>query len=124
VLARCPRIRFVFAHVGGVLPLVVEHVVRAAAVEPALGASAPRGVREHFRSLHYDTALRMHAIAMRAALQFVPATQLLLGTDAPLRASRDQLAELHAQGLPEDVVAMIEGGNARRLLDRYRAVTR
>jgi predicted TIM-barrel fold metal-dependent hydrolase len=54
----------------------------------------------------------------------VGASQLLLGTDAPLRRSSDQLAELHAQGLPEEVVRGIEGHNARRLLDRYRSLTR
>ncbi len=123
-LTRCPDIRFIFAHVGGILPLVVEHLVRAANVDPKLAAMAPHGVRAHLRTLHYDTALRMHPVGMSSALQFVDASQLLLGTDAPLRKSTDQLAELHAQGLPDDVVRKIESGNARRLLDRYRSLTR
>ena len=123
-LTRCPDIRFIFAHVGGILPLVAEHLVRAAQVDPKLAAMAPQGVRAHLRTLHYDTALRMHPVGMSSALQFVDASQLLLGTDAPLRKSADQLAELHAQGLSEDVVRKIESGNARRLLDRYRSLTR
>ena len=117
--ARCPDIRFIFAHVGGILPLVAEHLVRAALVDPALGATAPQGVRAQLRALHYDTALRMHSVGISSALQFVDPSQLLLGTDAPLRRSADQLAELHAQRLPDDVLRMIESGNARRLLDRY-----
>lgn len=123
-LTRCPDIRFIFAHVGGILPLVAEHLVRAAHVDPKLAATAPHGVRAHLRTLHYDTALRMHPVGMSSALQFVDASQLLLGTDAPLRKSTDQLAELHAQGLPDDVVHKIESGNARRLLDRYCSLTR
>jgi predicted TIM-barrel fold metal-dependent hydrolase len=123
-LTRCPDIRFIFAHVGGILPLVVEHLVRAAMIDPKLAAMAPHGVRAHLRTLHYDTALRMHPVGMSSALQFVDASQLLLGTDAPLRKSTDQLAELQAQGLPDDVVRKIESGNARRLLDRYRSLTR
>ena len=123
-LARCPRIRFVFAHVGGILPLVAEHLVRAAAVDRALAAHAPRGVREHLRALHYDTALRMHPAGLTAALQLVDASRLLLGTDAPLRRSVDQLAELHAYDLPADVLHGIESGNARRLFDRYAPPTR
>jgi predicted TIM-barrel fold metal-dependent hydrolase len=123
-LARCSRIRFVFAHVGGILPLVAEHLVRAAAVDPALAAHAPRGVRGHLRALHYDTALRMHRVGLTAALQLVDGSQLLLGTDAPLRRSVDQLAELHAYDLPEDVLHGIESGNARRLFDRYAPPTR
>jgi 6-methylsalicylate decarboxylase len=121
--ARCPDIRFIFAHVGGILPLVAEHLLRAAQVDPSLAAMAPEGVYAHLRTLHYDTALRMHPAGMRSALQFVDASQLLLGTDAPLRKSTDQLAQLHAQGLPDDVVRKIESGNARRLLDRYRSFT-
>jgi 6-methylsalicylate decarboxylase len=121
---RCPDISFIFAHVGGILPLVAEHLVRAAQVDPKLAAMAPQGVRAHLRTLHYDTALRMHPVGMSSALQFVDASQLLLGTDAPLRKSTDQLAELHAQGLPDDVVRKIESGNARGLLDRYRSFIR
>ena len=102
----------------------LEHLVRAAKVNPDLAAKAPHGVRAQLRTLHYDTALRMHSVGMSTALQFADASQLLLGTDAPLRRSTDQLAELHAQGLPDDVVRKIEGGNARRLLDRYRQLTR
>jgi len=123
-LARCPGIRFIFAHVGGILPLLAEHLVRAAQVDPKLAAMAPQGVRGHLQALHYDTALRMHPLGINAALQFVDASQLLLGTDAPLRRSTDQLAELHAQDLPDDVVHKIESGNARRLLDCYRQLTR
>ncbi len=122
-LARCPRIRFIFAHVGGILPLVAEHLVRAAQVDPALARHVPGGVRARLRSLHYDTALRMHPVGMHAALDLVEPTQLLLGTDAPLRRSVDQVAGLHSQGLPDDVVRMIEWQNATRLLDRYRPVT-
>jgi predicted TIM-barrel fold metal-dependent hydrolase len=119
-LARCRQIRFIFAHVGGVLPLLVGHLVRAARVDAKLAAMAPDGVGAHLRVLHYDTALRMHEVGIQSALQFVDASQLLLGTDAPLRRSVDQLAELHAQGLPADVLRAIEHDNARRLLDRYR----
>jgi predicted TIM-barrel fold metal-dependent hydrolase len=119
-LARCPRIRFIFAHAGGILPLVVEHLVRAAHVDAALAARVPQGVRAALQALHYDTALRMHPAAMRAALDLVDASRLLLGTDAPLRRSADQLGELHALGLSREVLAMIEGDNARALLDRYR----
>lgn len=113
---RCAGIRFIFAHVGGVLTLLIEHLVRAA------GGDAR--VRTQLRGLHYDTALRMHATGIASALQLVEPSQLLLGTDAPLRRSVDQLAELHAQGLAETLLRQIEGENARRLLPRCRALTR
>jgi len=116
--ARCPSIRFVFAHIGGMLPLVAEHLARAAQVDATLAAMVPQGVRTQLQGLHYDTALRMHPAGMAAALQLVPASRLMLGTDAPLRRSVDQLAELHALDLAPDVLRAIEGDNARGLLPR------
>jgi len=121
---RCPGVRFIFAHAGGVLPLLAEHLVRAAQIDPALAGKVPNGVRAQLRTLHYDTALRMHRSAMTAALQLVDAAQLLLGTDAPLRRSRDQLAELHACELDQDDLWKIECENARRLLPRARSLIR
>lgn len=123
-IARCPRIRFVFAHVGGILPLVLTHLSRAAEMDPTLAGQVPAGVHATLRGFHYDTALRMHPVGMYGAQALVDPSRLLLGTDAPLRRSADQLAELAALALPEDVVRDIEGANARRLLDRYRASTR
>ena len=87
---------------------------------PELAASVPEGVRAHLRALHYDTALRMHPVGIASALQLVDASRLLLGTDAPLRRSTDQIAQLHGQALPEETLRLIEGDNARRLLDRSR----
>jgi hypothetical protein len=55
---------------------------------------------------------------MSAALQLVDASRLMLGTDAPLRRSTDQLAELHASGLTADELRWIEGDSARALLPR------
>jgi len=121
--ARCTHIRFIFAHAGGILPLVAEHLIRAAQVDPLLAAQVPQGVREQLRALHYDTALRMHRAGMLAALELAGPSRLLLGTDAPLRRSADQLADLHAQGLPSDVLRQIEGENAQRLLPRCCGIT-
>ena len=115
---RCPDIRFIFAHVGGILPLVAEHLVRAAQVDAKLAAMVPAGVRETLRRFHYDTALRMHPVGLAAALQLVDSTRLLFGTDAPLRRSIDQLQGLLAYGLAAQDLRNIESENARRLLNR------
>lgn len=118
-LRRCPDIRFIFAHVGGILPLVAEHLVRAAEVDSRLAAMVPAGVRHELRRLHYDTALRMHPVGLASALQLVEASQLLFGSDAPLRRSLDQIQGLLAHGLDERDLRKIEFENARRLLPRY-----
>ncbi len=116
--ARCPRIRFVFAHVGGILPLIAEHLVRAAEVDKGLAAKVPAGVREQLRAFHYDTALRADAVGMFSALHVVGVERLLFGSDAPLRTSQSQVDGLRASRLPAAELRKIEFENARRLLGR------
>jgi predicted TIM-barrel fold metal-dependent hydrolase len=114
---RCPGIRFVFAHVGGILPLVAEHLVRACEVDAKLAAMVPHGVKTQLRRFHYDTALRAHPIGLSSAVELVGVSQLLFGTDAPLRASQAQVEGLLAHFSEEDM-RKIDYENARRLLRR------
>jgi len=104
---RCRNIRFIFAHVGGVLPLLTEHLVRAAQFD----------VRSELKKFHYDPALRAHPVGVFSALQVVGVSQLLFGTDAPLRRSIDQVTGLRSCGLSEDELRKIDYENARRLLN-------
>lgn len=115
-IARCRGIRFIFAHVGGILPLVAEHLVRAAQVDAGLGAMVPDGVLTELRRFHYDTALRAHPTGLFSALQLLNVSQLLFGTDAPLRKSQAQVEGLLAYGLSEQDLRKIDYENARRLL--------
>ena len=108
-IARCRGIRFIFAHVGGILPLVSEHLVRAAEFD----------VRKELAHFHYDTALRAHPIGLSSALKLVNVSQLLFGTDAPLRKSQAQVEGLRAYGFNESDLKKIEYENARRLLPRF-----
>jgi predicted TIM-barrel fold metal-dependent hydrolase len=108
-VARCRGIRFIFAHVGGILPLVTEHLVRAAQFD----------VRSELRRFHYDTALRAHPTGLSSALQMVGVSQLLFGTDAPLRKSQAQVEGLRAYGFSESDLRKIDYENARRLLPRF-----
>lgn len=106
-VARCRDIRFIFAHVGGILPLVAEHLVRAAQFD----------VRSELKKFHYDTALRAHPVGLHCALHTVGISQLLFGTDAPLRRSVDQVEGLRACGLSEDQLRKIDYENAQALLN-------
>jgi predicted TIM-barrel fold metal-dependent hydrolase len=108
-IARLRGIRFIFAHVGGILPLVTEHLVRAAQFD----------VRKELQRFHYDTALRAHPIGLSSALQLVSVSQLLFGTDAPLRKSQAQVEGLRAYGFNEADLRKIEYENALRLLPRF-----
>jgi predicted TIM-barrel fold metal-dependent hydrolase len=117
---RCPRIRFIFAHVGGILPLVSEHLVRAAEVDRRLAAQVPDGVMATLRRFHYDTALRAHPTGLSSAVRAVGVSQLLFGTDAPLRRSRAQVEGLLAYGFSAEELRRIDRENALQLLNRGR----
>src|SRR5260221_2316494 len=106
-IARCSGIRFIFAHLGGILPVVAEHLARAAQFD----------VRSELKHFHYDTALRAHSVGLHSALQVVGTSQLLFGTDAPLRRSIDQVEGLRACGLSEAQLRQIDYENAQRLLN-------
>jgi predicted TIM-barrel fold metal-dependent hydrolase len=108
-VARCRDIRFVFAHVGGILPLVTEHLVRALPVD----------VKSELRRFHYDTALRAHPTGLSSAVQMVGAERLLFGTDAPLRKSKAQVEGLLAYPFSDEDRRKIDYENARRLLPRF-----
>ena len=56
---------------------------------------------------------------LSSALQLVDASQLLFGSDAPLRNSRAQVEGLRAYGFSDQDLRKIDFENARRLLPRF-----
>jgi predicted TIM-barrel fold metal-dependent hydrolase len=119
-VARCPDIKFIFSHAGGVMPFISEHLVRVAAVDPALAAKVPNGVLSELKRFHYDTALRAHPTMLASIVQLLSVSQLLFGTDAPLRISQAQVQGLKDYGFNESELRAIDYENVRRLLPRYR----
>jgi predicted TIM-barrel fold metal-dependent hydrolase len=107
-----PRVTFIFAHWGGLLPLYT--------LNPA--------VQRALRNVYYDCAaspLLYDARVYRLLADVVGADRLLFGTDYPLRtfpAKQRQpaftlpLAEARASGLTPVELKKFLGGNARRLL--------
>jgi len=107
-----PRVRFIFAHWGGLLPLL--------ALNPA--------VRADLQNVWFDTAaspLLYDASVYRAVADAVGAERILFGSDYPLRVfPREQrepdfarpLAQAKKSGLTKKELALVLGHNARRLL--------
>jgi predicted TIM-barrel fold metal-dependent hydrolase len=120
-VARCPNIRFVFAHLGGTMPFISEHLVRIAAIDPELASKVPEGILPALRRFHYDTALRGHPATLASFLEVMGTSQMLFGTDAPLRVSRVQLQGVLDFGFSEDELAAILHDNAYRVLPRLSA---
>lgn len=112
---RHPKVSFIFAHWGGLLPLL-------AAVHPV--------VRADLQNVYYDTAaspLLYDATVYRRVVDAVGAKKILFGSDYPLRvfprAQREPdfsrpLAEIKNSGLTKKELALVCGGNVRKLLAR------
>ncbi len=86
-ILRCPDLKFIFSHCGGILPMLTEHLLRVPVIDPKMKEIVPNGVMHELRRFHYDVALRAHRTGLASALEMMSVSQLLFGTDAPLRKS-------------------------------------
>ena len=118
-LVRYPRIRWIFSHLGGVIPFLAG---RLRDVGPGfwkdLDRVAPEGIDHEFRRLHYDTAACAYKPTMQAGLAYLPASQLLFGTDHPHYEVSATVANVGNLALPDGVAQAIQCDNPRRLLQR------
>ena len=118
-LLRYPRIRWIFSHLGGAIPMLAG---RLRDVGPGfwkdLDTVAPAGIDHALRRLHYDTAACANEPAMRAALAYLPVSQLLFGTDHPHYDVAGTVSNFAALELDDGIAPAIQCGNPRRLLDR------
>jgi 6-methylsalicylate decarboxylase len=120
-LARLRDIRFLFSHGGGVMPMLAGRVAFFAQFRKDLKQIAPNGVLAELQRLYYDTANAAWPVSLTALLAMVPASQILFGTDFPYVPTAPQLAALDKHGLPAEVLAAVQRGNAARLIPRLAA---
>src|SRR5262249_27601673 len=94
VLERWPRIRFIFSHAGGPLPMLADRIDKFGRPAPQGGAPIHDGAAL-FRKLYFDTANAANAPALAALLAFAQSDRILFGTDypyVPLARGVDDLA--------------------------------
>ena len=125
---RFPNIRFVFSHGGGALFGLYGRVT-ALGTAPQFKDKFPAGMAAELKKLYYDTASTNAETTVAALLEAVPATQLLLGSDYPLVAEKPldraivrAVAEFEAYKPSTQVKALVERGNAMRLVPRLSSV--
>jgi len=119
-ILRCPDIKFIFSHCGGILPMLTEHLLRVPVIDPKMKEVVPQGVLHELGRFHYDVALRAHPTGLASALQMMSVSQLLFGTDAPLRKSIATVKGLIDYGFTPQELRAIDCENAQRLLPRCR----
>ncbi|SRR5579871_652361 len=98
VLARHPALTVVLSHGGGAFPFIAGRLQRGAEARPECqGSLAPW---EALRRIYVDTVV-FHPTILRALLLLVPASHVVLGSDAPFSMSeQDALATIRAAVAP------------------------
>jgi 6-methylsalicylate decarboxylase len=110
--ARCPNIKFQFAHMGGAAPFLagrIASLVKRAPPAARIAEQVPAGPLEYLKHLYYDTGLSNNAPALAATLQVTMLDHILLGLDWPY-------ADLPAEGDPAPGLAHL-GATARAKIE-------
>lgn len=121
---RFPNIRFIFSHGGGVTPYLAQRY-RTWAEDPAGAALFPDGVAAEFARFYYDVAQTYDRAPLLALKNFVPATQIVYGTDFPYRtgAQTNSGLELSRVFSAADL-RLIYADNAAKLLGKPALIKR
>jgi 6-methylsalicylate decarboxylase len=119
--ARYRDIRFIFSHAGASIPVLAGRIANGLKRRNNLAEIAPEGVEQQLKKLHYDTANSAYAPTMAALLAFVPASQVLFGSDFPYLAIGQNVEGFGKLGLDDAAAHAINRGNAERLLPRVAA---
>ncbi len=118
-LARCPDIRFILCHAGASVPIFAGRA-EVMGMARAFAQHLPNGIDHELQRLHYDVALAANRPALAALFSYVPASQVLLGTDYPFGSTADAIRGLEEFGLDAGDLDRIYRGNAERLIPRLR----
>jgi len=116
VVERFPGIKWILGHLGGAVPYIVERLDRGFEAYPECRVNISRHPRDYLKAFFYDT-VNFNPKALRLAVDFAGASQLLAGSDYPhLISSMAKMKEsIGVLDIPAAEKAMILGGNAARL---------
>jgi aminocarboxymuconate-semialdehyde decarboxylase len=114
---RFPGIRWVLGHLGGTIPYLAERLDRGFEMFSECRKDLQRPPSEHLKRFYYDT-VNFDPKALRLAIEFAGAEQILAGSDYPhqIGSIQKMLGSIRSLGLPATDEAKILGGNAARLL--------
>lgn len=118
VVERHPRIRWILGHLGGAIPYLAERLDRGFEAYPECRVHIARPPSDYLKKFFYDT-VNFDPKALRLAVEFAGASQLLAGSDYPhLISSMAKMQEsIAALGLSARDTARILAGNARELYE-------
>ena len=115
--ARYRDIRWIWSHSGGTMPFLLSRF-EVQDKNTKDRSRIPDGAMAELKRFYYDTAQGNHKGALEALLALAPMSQVLFGTDFPLRGAREEVDALAAFGFSPADLAAIQRGNATRLVPR------
>ena len=118
--AKFPNIRWVFSHGGGTLPFLLGRFERLAIErkDPYL----KDGAAPQLKKFYYEIAQANHPGALDALLELTPLSNVLFGTDYPLRPASEAVEGLTKYSKFTDAQRrIINRENAERLIPRLKA---
>lgn len=113
-LAKFRDIRFIFAHAGGNVPMLLGRMKQYGPKD--LSAKAPNGIEYELKQLHYDIAGTAYRPAIAALTSLVPTTQILFGSDNPFVPLADTAQGMMQLGFSAADLQRIGRDNALALL--------
>jgi 6-methylsalicylate decarboxylase len=122
-LARLPDIRFIFCHGGGTIPFLAGRIKHSGSNRPFLNR-VPKGIDYELKKLHYDIALAAFRPSLLALFDYIPMSQILLGSDFPFSSIGTSISGLTEMKLAPEQVDAIYRGNAERLMPRLETLAR
>lgn len=116
VLERHPDLRILLAHAGGGILALRGRLRHSHSFQPDARSRLTESPVDSIRRFHLDTVTHDETL-LRAAIEFVGADRVLLGSDYPFDMGLERPADpVRALGLDPADEALILGGNALRLL--------
>jgi predicted TIM-barrel fold metal-dependent hydrolase len=119
-LNRLQDIKWIFSHSGGTVPIIIERVKQLGSSVAFFKKVAPNGIDAEIKRLYFETANGAHKPNMAALLSYVPASQVMFGTDYPYLTTAANSTKLREYGLSNADLTAIEYGNAQRLFPRIK----
>ena len=118
-LSRCPDIAFIFTHAGGAFTTLAPRMIDD--FPKRFADRVPRGVEYEFKKLYFDTAHAGAAAPLDALKDIVSTSQILYGSDVPIREYplTDDKLEKYGGFSPAEWQA-VNRGNAERLFPRLK----
>jgi predicted TIM-barrel fold metal-dependent hydrolase len=115
--SRAKDIRFIFSHGGGTVPFLVGRFERLADEKK----NVPTGVRAELGKFYYEIAQANHPGALAALMDLVPISQVLFGSDYPLRPISEAVQGITKYDFSDAERRAVESGNALRLVPRLKS---